>query len=276
MIDKGIKRGNQLVVIGGGITQDLGCFIATTLFRGLPWTFIPTTLLAQADSCIGSKSSINLLGHKNIVGTFSPPNEIFICSVFLDSLSEIELRSGIGEMLKVHMLDDYTSFQLIAKNYGHLFSDELILADFIRRSLLIKKRFIEKDEFDTGIRNLLNYGHSFGHAIEAATNFGIPHGIAITMGMDMANFISSEINLGRVELFEFCHPILKLNYRGYQSHPVSFDQFQSALQKDKKNVNQTLTLILPNSENKLEKIYIEKTSEFWDSCQNYFENVRLG
>lgn len=274
MINKGIKRGAKLVVIGGGITQDIGCFIATTLFRGLRWTFVPTTLLAQADSCIGSKSSINLLGHKNIVGTFYPPEEIFICPAFLDSLSEVEIRSGIGEMLKVHMLDSYDSFQLIAKSYNHLLCDRTVLADFIERSLLIKKRYIEEDEFDNGVRNLLNYGHSFGHAIEAATNFGIPHGIAITLGMDMANFISGEINLGNRDLFESSHPILKLNYHGYQCHPIDFEQFRSALQRDKKNKKQKLTLILPNKDNKLEKVFLDKTPEFWNYCQTYLGVVR--
>lgn len=274
MINKGIKRGAKLVVIGGGITQDIGCFIATTLFRGLPWTFLPTTLLAQADSCIGSKSSINLLGHKNIVGTFYPPEEIFICPAFLESLSEVEIRSGIGEMLKVHMLDSYDSFQLIAKSYNHLLCDRAVLADFIERSLLIKKLYIEEDEFDKGVRNLLNYGHSFGHAIEAATNFGIPHGIAITLGMDMANFISSEINLGNRNLFKSSHPILKLNYQGYQGHPIDFEQFRSALQRDKKNKKHALTLILPNKDNKLEKVFLDKTTEFWNYCKTYLDVVR--
>ena len=105
MVDKKIRRGQFLIAIGGGIIQDITCFLASTVMRGLPWIFYPTTLLAQSDSCIGSKSSINSGAVKNILGTFTPPKKVVIDVGFLGTLEKKDLFSGIGEMLKVHAID---------------------------------------------------------------------------------------------------------------------------------------------------------------------------
>lgn len=274
LLGAGVRRENTLVVIGGGIVQDVGCFVASTLFRGLQWVFIPTTLLAQADSCIGSKSSINVLGHKNIIGTFNPPNEIHICTVFLETLPEIEIRSGVGEMLKVHMLDNIGSLLKIVSQYENLFLKRDVLMSFLHASLKIKKRFIEIDEFDKGIRNLLNYGHSFGHAIEGATNFRVPHGIAVTMGMDIANFVAAEIGFGTNEPYSVSHSTMRKNYCGFHNEPIPIDLFRVALEKDKKNSGDLLTLILPNQDNILEKTTVENSDAFWNLCKHFFDKVR--
>ena len=275
LLRAGIRRGDILVVIGGGIVQDIGCFVASTLFRGLEWVFLPTTLLAQADSCIGSKSSINMQGHKNIVGTFNPPNRVHICMAFLDTLSEVEIRSGIGEMLKVHMLDNVDALSRIVAQYDDLLANKGVMMSFLHASLEIKKRFIEIDEFDKGVRNLLNYGHSFGHAIEGATNFRVPHGIAVTMGMDIANFVAAKIGFGTSEPFSISHQTMRKNYQGFQNEPVQSELFRASLEKDKKNIGNQLTLILPNKANVLEKIAIDKTDNFWQLCTQFFDEVRL-
>jgi hypothetical protein len=128
------------------------------------------TLLAQADSCIGSKSSINVGKIKNVLGTFTPPRKITISTRLLSTLDDRDIRSGIGEMLKVHGIDGPDSFDQIAADYARLTSDAETLKRYVRRSLEIKKHIIEQDEFDRGIRNVMNYGHSFGHAIESATD----------------------------------------------------------------------------------------------------------
>ncbi len=193
LINLGLKRGNKLIAIGGGITQDITCFLASTMFRGLDWDFFPTTLLAQSDSCIGSKSSINSGNIKNILGTFTPPKKIILDVSFLKTLEEKDIYSGIGEMIKVHAINSPESFDQINQSYDKILEDPESMVQFIRASLLFKKRLIELDEFDVGPRNVMNYGHSFGHAIETATNYGIPHGIAVTIGMDMANFVASKL-----------------------------------------------------------------------------------
>lgn len=197
-----VKRGQPLVAIGGGITQDITCFIAATMMRGLPWMFYPTTLLAQSDSCIGSKSSINSGDIKNILGTFTPPEKVVIDVDLIDTLDEKDLLSGIGEMIKVHAVDSPESFDRISNSYSQLLSDKNVLESFICDSLLMKKKLIEIDEFDQGPRNVMNYGHSFGHAIESATHYEIPHGIAMTI-IRGKNFIICFIKLPLLSFHSF-------------------------------------------------------------------------
>lgn len=245
LIQNKIRRTHHLVAIGGGVIQDITCFIASILLRGIDWHFVPTTLLAQADSCIGSKSSINLALSKNIVGSFYPPRTVWIDPSFLTSLGDSELRSGIGEILKVHAINSPESFDNVAKNYESMMNDHAVLRSFIRDSLLIKKRFIEVDEFDTGIRNIFNFGHSFGHAIETATNFAVPHGIAVTMGMDIACQISQARGLFPAQQVERMRGHLRKNYLPFADVDIPFDDMFDALMKDKKNSTTMLGLILP-------------------------------
>ena len=193
LVKLNVRRGQMLVAIGGGIIQDITCFLSATMMRGLPWTFYPTTLLAQSDSCIGSKSSINSGDVKNILGTFTPPKNIVIDVDFLKTLKKKEIYSGIGEMIKVHAINSPKSFNEISNTYEEIVENFDIMEKFIFNSLLMKKKLIEIDEFDTGLRNIMNYGHSFGHAIETATNYEIPHGIAVTIGMDIANYFAVAI-----------------------------------------------------------------------------------
>ncbi|MHB1128780.1 MAG: AroB-related putative sugar phosphate phospholyase (cyclizing) [Ilumatobacteraceae bacterium] len=245
LVQHKIRRTHHLVAIGGGVIQDITCFIASILLRGIDWHFVPTTLLAQADSCIGSKSSINLESSKNIVGTFYPPRTVWVDASFLASLGDSELRSGIGEILKVHAIDSMESFDDVAANYESMLSDPMVLRKYIRESLLIKKRFIEIDEFDTGIRNIFNFGHSFGHAIETVTNFGVPHGIAVTMGMDIACQISHARGSLPTQHLNRMREHLRKNYLQFINVNIPVDGTLNALLKDKKNTTTMLGLILP-------------------------------
>jgi len=249
LVGNKVRRDHTLIAIGGGIIQDITCFIASTLLRGLAWKFVPTTLLAQADSCIGSKSSVNLGKTKNIIGTFNPPNEIFVSTDFLDTLENRDILSGLGEILKVHAIDSAKAFDRLAADYDHLQSDRCLLQDYILKALLIKQRFVEVDEFDRGVRNIFNYGHSFGHALEAATDFAVPHGIAVSIGMDMVNRIAVLRGLVPAQHYLRMHPVLRKNYESFAKTPIPFDDMLSALMKDKKNTSSSLVLILPVGDN---------------------------
>lgn len=263
LVQHKIRRTHHLVAIGGGIIQDITCFIASVLLRGIDWHFVPTTLLAQADSCIGSKSSINLESSKNIVGTFYPPKTVWVDPSFLASLGDSEVRSGIGEILKVHAIDSPESFDSVATDYESMRGDNAILGKYIRESLLIKKRFIEVDEFDTGIRNIFNFGHSFGHAIETATNFGIPHGIAVTMGMDIACQISHARGSLPIQNSNRMRECLRKNYFPFTDMDISVDDMFNALLKDKKNTTTMLGLILPIGDRSLiERVDISPDETF--------------
>jgi 3-dehydroquinate synthase len=275
LVESSVRRDHVLIAIGGGIIQDITCFIASTLLRGMPWIFVPTTLLAQADSCIGSKSSINLGKTKNILGTFNPPNQIHVCAAFLDTLEDKDIRSGIGEILKVHAIDSAVAFDRLAADYDALLSDRSLLLAYVRKALLIKQRFIEVDEFDRGVRNIFNYGHSFGHAIEAATDFVVPHGIAVTLGMDMANRIAALRGLVAQQHYLRMHDVLRKNYAPFARTSIPLDRMLPALLKDKKNTSSKLVLIFPvGPEAAIERVEVAPDAEFQAQCQLFLDEIK--
>lgn len=268
------RRDHVLVAIGGGVIQDITCFIASTLLRGMPWRFVPTTLLAQADSCIGSKSSINLASAKNILGTFNPPSEIFLCTSFLDTLNERDLRSGLGEVLKVHAIAGSDAFDRLAADFDLLLKNRAVLLRYIQAALQIKQRYIEPDEFDRGPRLVFNYGHSFGHAIEAATDFSIPHGIAVTIGMDMANHIAVQRGLTPISTYRRMHPFLQRNYEHEAAIPIPLDRLLSALLKDKKNTSAGLVLVMPHGpEARIERTSVAPDNVFREQCISFLSEL---
>jgi 3-dehydroquinate synthase len=270
LIASKVRRGHVLVAIGGGIIQDITCFVASTFLRGLHWHFVPTTLLAQADSCIGSKSSINLGPTKNIIGTFNPPQQVYICTEFLDTLDQKDIRSGLGEIIKVHAIEGVKSFDRMSKEFRKLGSEREVQLRYIQSALVIKKRFIEEDEFDKGIRNLFNYGHSFGHAIESATNYRLPHGIAVSIGMDMANFIAHVRGLLPRSHFDRMHETLRMNYEEYSNTEIALDAFIDAIMKDKKNTTAMLGLILPVGDNAaIQRVNVKPDTVFRDECARF-------
>jgi 3-dehydroquinate synthase len=274
LVSARVRRDHTLVAIGGGIIQDITCFIAGTLLRGLSWQFVPTTLLAQADSCIGSKSSINLGATKNVLGTFNPPRDVFIHAGFLDTLETQDIQSGIGEIIKVHAIDGRAAFDRLAHDHDRLLEDRALLLRYVRDALRIKQRFIEQDEFDRGIRRIFNYGHSFGHAIESATNFRVPHGIAVTIGMDTANYVASRRGLLPIEQYHRMHPVLRLNYQEYAATPIPIEALMSALMRDKKNTTAALGLILPVGDNAvIEPVAVVPDETFRNQCEEFFAGL---
>ena len=270
LVTSKVRRGQSLIAIGGGIVQDITCFLATTMMRGLPWIFYPTTLLAQSDSCIGSKSSINSGELKNILGTFTPPSKVIIDINFLESLEDKDILSGIGEMIKVHAIDSPESFDLLSESYEQLKNDSFLMEHFIYQSLLMKKKLIEVDEFDTGPRNVMNYGHSFGHAIESASNYTIPHGIAVTMGMDIANYVALKLGVSINRHFERMHFVLDKNCKSYRKVSIDVNLLMQALAKDKKNSSTQLRLILPDMDGNITIGLYDNSKLLIDIIKDYF------
>ena len=244
LIQGGFRKNNKIVAIGGGITQDITTFIAANLYRGVEWVFFPTTLLAQADSCIGGKASLNFLSYKNLLGNFYPPWQIFIDLSFTQSLPRKEIVSGLGEMTHFFFLSSKEDFKLIRDSYQAAFRDKKVLEKLIHRSLTIKKHTIEIDEFDRKERQIFNYGHSFGHAIESVTNYRIPHGIGVSYGMDIANFISMKMGLIDEGLYQQMRDVLKLNWCEAPLGEIDVETLISALRKDKKNIGSQVRVIL--------------------------------
>ena len=229
------NKKNKLIAIGGGITQDVVGFISSILFRGVEWIFYPTTLLAQGDSCIGGKTSINFNTYKNQLGNFYPPYKVIVCNEFLDTLTKIDIKSGLGEMLHFFLVSSKADYDFFIKNQ-HDFKK------LTTRCLDIKRSYIEIDEFDKNERLILNYGHTFGHAIEAVTNNEIAHGIAVSVGMDVANFISYKKGYITYELFKRIQKTLSSIY--YDIKLPNIEQLIIALKKDKKNISNKLNCVL--------------------------------
>jgi 3-dehydroquinate synthase len=251
------KKNLTIISIGGGIMQDLTGFVASTLYRGVKWIFVPTTLLAQDDSCIGAKTSLNYKNYKNLIGTFFPPTEIYIFSKFLKTLHETDFASGVGEMAKLHLLNGQTDSENFLNSITKIFShDEAALNTLIRRCLEIKKSYIEEDEFDEGRRNLLNYGHCFGHAIESSTNFAIPHGQAVALGMIIANLAARNKKILSNTVEKFVREEILMKILRFDFSTVKFDlpTMINAMSHDKKNTGIGLALIVMNDEYKFSKL----------------------
>jgi len=184
------NRQSVIIAIGGGIIQDIATFTAHIYYRGIRCIFVPTTLLSMCDSCIGAKCGINFDKLKNQLGVFHSPTRIFIATKFLDTLPETDIISGYGEILKLLLTGSkelYLDFKNVVYSSGFRNSD---IEKLIYESLKVKQGVIEQDEYETDLRRILNYGHSFGHALEMVTNYEVPHGHAVAWGIDLVNYIS--------------------------------------------------------------------------------------
>lgn len=265
LIEGGFRKNHRLIAIGGGITQDITGFAASILYRGVDWIFYPTTLLAQCDSCIGSKTSINVGKLKNQIGTFYPPAEVVIDLSFLDTLPEVAVRSGLGEMIHYCLVSGDPDFRRMKGDYTNSLKDKGIRRGLIARSLEIKVGFAERDEFDRGERQLLNYGHSFGHAIESLSDYEIPHGIAVSFGMDIANYLSARMGYMSEDLRMDIRELLAWNWGQARLPGIDVRDLGAALSKDKKNEGSEIRVILTRGPGQMFKapLVLDDTVSGW-------------
>lgn len=246
MTDIPARRNAVLISIGGGITQDITGFAANILYRGIKWIYVPTTLLAACDSCIGGKTSLNLNKYKNLLGTFYPPDEIHICPEFFDTLSEKDFKSGLGEVVKFNIMMGENGLGNMKHDLLKLLSkDKETIGRYVRTSLEYKKNFIEADEFDRGERIKLNFAHTFGHAIEVVSKYEIPHGTAVAIGMIMATNISEKRGLIEKGIREEIESVLlKIIDIDTELLKKPIEEYVAAIRKDKKQVDNRLTAVL--------------------------------
>jgi 3-dehydroquinate synthase len=261
---RGANRQTELVAIGGGIVQDVAAFVASVFMRGIPWKYVPTTVLAMSDSCIGGKSSINVGPYKNLVGTFHPPMEILIDPLLADTLTPEQRAGGLVEAGKIcfcrgeEAFEEYLSMKPAAGMNG------AELEPVLTASLMAKKWFIETDEFDQGKRLLLNFGHTFGHAIEGATHFRIAHGFAVAVGILCAlefRMAAGGKENGRITALEgHMRELLSAapGLRAELSQLSALDVVER-LQADKKHTGTHYTLILPEEDGRIALTRHEKS-----------------
>jgi 3-dehydroquinate synthase len=257
LLKRSAKRNLTLITVGGGILQDVTGFVASTLYRGINWIFIPTTLLAQADSCIGSKTSLNYQGYKNLIGSFYPPSTVWIDPSFLRTLDAQYFYSGLGEVVKLHIMSGEERTQSLLSAYASICAmDMAALEHAIQTSLEIKIDYITDDEFDTGRRNMLNYGHCIGHALESTSNFRIPHGQAVVVGMMLANYIAQRRGILSEEKRRFIERRLLVPSLKIKVYPTDLEPraIIEAMGKDKKRTGSGLALIMLTDANEMVRV----------------------
>jgi len=188
MIKAGYQRKDAIIALGGGVVGDVAGLLASIYMRGIPLIQIPTTLLSMVDSSIGGKTGVNLKSGKNLIGTFYQPKMVFIDQRFLKTLSPKQIKNGLAEIIKYGVIKDKELFEYIEKNLEKILNlERLPLKNIISRSIEIKSKIVEKDEKEGRERMILNYGHTYGHAIEKQSNYKLLHGYAISIGMVLAN-----------------------------------------------------------------------------------------
>lgn len=277
-----ILRDDKIYSIGGGILQDVSTLSASLYMRGIEWIYIPTTLLAMIDSCIGGKSSINIKNYKNIVGNFYPPSKILIYVNFYKTLKDYQLIEGLCEGVKITYAHSFKSFiefiNLVDVNKP---LKKLPFSKLISLSLKSKKFFIENDEFDNGKRLLLNFGHTFGHALEASSNYKISHGYSVGLGILAAINLSCNLkfvnkNNKKIQLLQnFILKIMTKN-KNFLKHVRNLD-IKKTFEKfklDKKHKTNNFNLILFNNNGDLKKMSLKKSYKNCELIKSSLKNLK--
>ena len=233
----GLDRGSLIVAVGGGVVGDLAGVVAATYMRGIRLLQVPTTLLAMVDSAIGGKAAVNLKAGKNLVGAFKPPVEVFIDPDLLSGLPGREFRSGLAEVLKYSMIADEQLYDSLLANREKVLQKDIdLLTDVVTICCAIKAGVVSRDEQETGERSILNYGHTLGHALEAATGYArFTHGEAISIGMAVAGEIGAELGVTPVDVVERQGALLE-SYKLPQRAPkaASVGDVMAVISRDKK------------------------------------------
>jgi len=265
----GAHRKTHLLAIGGGIIQDVSTFLASIYMRGIPWSYLPTTLLGMVDSCVGGKSSINVHGYKNLIGNFYPPSEVIIDLDFLRTLNAEQMIGGLFEAAKICYARSPSEFAAYLADAPSINMSPDQAERIILRSLRSKQWFIEIDEFDQKERLLLNFGHTFGHALEAATEFRISHGIAVGIGMIVAEEYAKQQTLLTPtgikcirQMTSHVETLLhKLPEVAKELRSLDIDLLSEKFDNDKKHLAEQYRIVVPKNDGILELVQVPRTAQ---------------
>lgn len=245
LIENRFDRKSLIIALGGGVTGDMAGFTAATYMRGVDYIQLPTSLLAQVDSSSGGKTGIDFNGYKNIVGAFYQPDLVYINTATLRTLPEVEFACGMGEALKHGFIRDYTYLKYMAKNVDLIKSlDHEAMAKVIGTSCQIKASVVTEDEREMGIRAILNFGHTMGHAIERLMKFNLGHGQSIALGMVAS--VKLAVNLGDLseEDLRFTESLLTSYGLPTRLHELTVDDVYQQLFYDKKTKHNTINIVM--------------------------------
>lgn len=236
LLENNATRNSTIIGFGGGIVGDVAGFAASTYMREISFINVPTTMLSQIDSCIGGKVGFNYNGIKNLIGSFFNPKFVYVCPVLLKSLSRKQFKDGLGELIKYALIDSREFLNYIDSNFEKIISkDEEVLLYIIEKCLSIKRDVVTQDFRDTGLRNILNFGHTVGHAIEVSSNFDISHGEAVALGSLAAIKLSEyKFNISG-NVYDFVVKLLERLELPVTYKINDYDSFLSTIGHDKKN-----------------------------------------
>ena len=268
----GVRRGDHVVVVGGGVVQDVGTFVTDIYMRGLPWTYVPTTLMAMTDSCIGGKSSINAGGVKNLVGGFHPPTRVVVDPVFLSTLPPPSISAGLAEAVKICYCRGQDSFDGYLERFATF---EERPEELLAHVLAAKKWFIEVDEHDQKERLLLNFGHTFGHALEAGTQHRLSHGLGVAVGVLCAlRHPEAVVNHGTRALEAHCRQLLAVDPELPAILGTLDDvAYERAFRSDKKHAADTFRLILPAAGEGVRRVETPSDTAGWTAVHTATREV---
>lgn len=246
-LSAGLDRKSAIVAFGGGVVGDVAGFLAATLFRGIGFIQIPTTLLAQVDSSVGGKVAVNHKLGKNLIGAFYQPQAVFIDTMFLKTLPLSELKCGLGEVLKYALIKDKEFFQYLSNHVEQVYAlEKETLEEIIAVSCNIKSQIVSEDEKETNVRAILNFGHTIGHALENIIGYGIiKHGEAVSIGMAQALRIAHNLKMLKTADYEAMRELIT-KYQLPQSLPphINLEHLLEVAYGDKKTENRLLTFVL--------------------------------
>lgn len=252
----GFSRKDTVIAFGGGVVGDLAGFVASTYMRGINLVQVPTTILAAVDSSVGGKTAINLAGGKNLVGTFYQPSAVYVNTEFFETLPEREIQSGMGEIVKYAFISKSVTEQMIKAGANE---------QLVYHCLKIKRDIVEKDEKESGIRALLNLGHTVGHAIESLSNYSLSHGECVVKGLAVSLKVSKAIyNLDESKYGKMQQLLTLCGHD--TSCPYSAEQLIDKISHDKKGDGKTIKFVAARDVGKTEivKLNYKQLQEYID------------
>ena len=270
MASFGMTRGDTVFALGGGVIGDMGGLAASLYMRGIGLVQLPTSLLAAVDSSVGGKTAIDLDAGKNLVGTFYQPDLVLYDTDTLATLPKEQLANGFGEIVKTGMIRDEKLFRASARENVSAAD----IAGIVHRCVEIKRDVVRSDEKETGLRMILNFGHTFGHAVEKCSHFSIPHGFCVAIGMALITAACVKRRICEADVYS--RLVAALKARGLPfSTPYGADELFTSMMADKKRSSNTVTLVLPTGIGTVErrKVMLDEAREFLEEGLELTKNA---
>lgn len=265
MLDLNFTRKSKIIALGGGVVGDIGGFCASIYMRGISFLQVPTSLLAQVDSSVGGKTGVNLAKGKNMIGSFYQPENVIIDTDTLKTLPKKEIISGLGEIIKYGIIWDYKFLEEIEENIHNILELEYkTLGKIIKDCCSIKADIVSQDEKELGLRKILNFGHTIGHALETASAYKkYTHGQAILLGMYYEALMAKGFNMIDIDYFNKIEKIIKETGINLDIEEFSKEALLDNMTKDKKNKDGKISFILPIGPGRVEEVLLNRGEIRW-------------